>query len=519
MANLLPLTRRQFRQKIILVIVATFLLWGYCVVAIDSSIGLSCLVGMSFQLFAFAIGWLILMQKDPSGRLTFGNLGFLYTVVCIGYLVFPSVLWLTGSHIRIQYGVYVTSEIGNLLLWLHGLYFLAFAIFYAIASLSIPNLKIFYRNQVPFGHRLPIVVFVLFVVLISIFFLQQVLSTGEILPQRGREVAVLEAHEAGVTAVQSGGLSLILYQILNRLRGFVFAFLGIGFGLIYVKYASRNVYSLLVLIPILLIAGFVVVFTGGGRGSGVIAVLIGVVLVDYLSGPLRWRHLAVLLVIGLIGSEFLGYARFQSTTDRLFSLPDWLSYWMDTEDKFFEQTAMFGKEAVVVSVVNSTGETWGPAYFIQALLKILPQQIVPFKAEIPSVASRLVTILLGPETERGAGLAGTAIGEGYFIGGVPGVVVLGGISGLILGLIQRWLMGKNYTRVWHLIPLLYLAGNLLFLVRSDFYALLDTFILGVLPLQIVLHLLFRRLGRNSLWNQPLYELRRKDVSTSVLHSR
>lgn len=252
-------------------------------------------------------------------------------------------------------------------------------------------------------------------------------------------------------------------------------------------------------------AGFVVIFTGGGRGSSVIAVLIGVVLVDYLSGPLRWRHLVVLLVIGLIGSEFLGYARFQSTTDRLISLPDWLSFWMDTEDKFFEQTVMFGKEAVVVSVVNSTGETWGPAYFIQTLLKILPQQIVPFKVEIPSVASRVVTILLGPEAERGAGLAGTAIGEGYFIGGVPGVVVLGGVSGLILGLIQRWLMGKNYTRVWHLIPLLYLAGNLLLVVRSDLYALLDTVILGVLPLQIVLHLLFRRLGRNSLWNQPLYE--------------
>lgn len=226
MANLLRLTRRQFRQKIILVIVATFLLWGYCVVAIDPSIGLSCLVGMSFQLFAFAIGWLILMQKDPSGRLTFGNLGFLYTVVCIGYFLFPSVLWFTGSNIRIQYGAYVTSEIGNLLLWLHGLYFLAFATFYAIASLPIPNLKIFHRNQVPSGRRLSIVVFVLSVVLISIVFLQQILSTGELLPQRWREAAVLEAYEAGVTAVQSGGLSLILYQILESAAWICFRLFG-----------------------------------------------------------------------------------------------------------------------------------------------------------------------------------------------------------------------------------------------------------------------------------------------------
>lgn len=90
MANLLPLTRRQFRQKIILVIVATFLLWGYCVVAIDPSIGLSCLVGMSFQLFAFAIGWLILMQKDPSGRLTFGNLGF-FVCRCVHRLFVVSI--------------------------------------------------------------------------------------------------------------------------------------------------------------------------------------------------------------------------------------------------------------------------------------------------------------------------------------------------------------------------------------------------------------------------------------------
>jgi hypothetical protein len=501
MPSLLPLARKQFNRKNILVIVATFLLWAYCIVAIDPSIGLSCLGGMSFQLFAFVIGWLILMQKDPSGRLTFGNLGTLYTVVCIGYLLFPSVLWLTGSNIRIQYGAYVTSEIGNLLLWLHGLYFLAFATFYAIASLPIRNFEKLHRDQVPSGGRLVIAVFVIF---ISIVFTLQVLSTGELLPQIEREVAVFEAHDASVTAVQSGGLNLILYQILNRLRGFALAFMGMGFGLIYVKYAFRKMYSLLVLIPMLLIAGFVVIFTGGGRGSGIMAVVIGVVLVDFLSGPLRWRHLAVLLAIGLIGSEFLGYTRFLRTTDRLFSLPDWLLFWVGTEDKFFEQTAMFGKEGVALSVVNYTGETWGPAYFIQTVLKILPQQIVPFKMEFPSVANRLVTVLLGLETERGAGLAGTAIGEGYFIGGVPGVVVLGGITGLILGLIQRWLMGKNYTRVWHIIPLLYLAGNLLFIVRSDFYELLNTFILGVLPLWIVLRLLFGRLGHNSLWNRPFY---------------
>jgi hypothetical protein len=494
-------------RKIVIVAAAAALLWGYCIVYVDPAIGV---VGMSFQIFAFAAGLVILLQKKPSGRLTLGNLGVIYALGCISYLLFPSVLCLTNSSIHIQYGDYVTPEIGNLLFWLHGLYFLAFVVAYVVSSGPVSNLKIIGRNQLPSGIRLSILAFLAFLI---VFFVQA-LSTGRWLPQLDREVAVLEAYEAGVASIQVGGLSLLCYQILNRVSGFALLFLGLGFGLICAKYTSRRVYSLLLMIGMLVLSGLLVIFTGGGRGAGLIVMLVALVFADYLSGPLQWRYLLVLFAIGIVGTEFVAYARFL-TADIPFSPTDWFSYWTSTGDKFFEQTVMLGKEAVVVSHVDSTGETWGPVYFIQTVLRIIPQQIILFKQQFVTVDRWLGDVLLGANVERGAGLAGTAIGEGYFVGGAPGVVVIGGISGLILGLAERKLLRRGDRRIWHLIPLAYLAGNLPFLLRSDLYELLNTLILGVLPLSVVLWLLFKRMSPDNLWNQPLYDRREKRFQSTT----
>ena len=105
-----------------------------------------------------------------------------------------------------------------------------------ISSGPVSNLKIIGRNQLPSGIRLSILAFLAFLI---VFFVQA-LSTGRWLPQLDREVAVLEAYEAGVASIQAGGLSLLCYQILNRVSGFALLFLGLGFGLICAKYTSRK---------------------------------------------------------------------------------------------------------------------------------------------------------------------------------------------------------------------------------------------------------------------------------------
>jgi len=507
MANRLILIPRRLRKIAIVVAAAAALLWGYCIVYADPAIAV---MGMSFQIFTFAAGLVILLQKKPSGRLTLGNLGMIYALGCISYLLFPSVLCLTNSSIHIQYGEYVTPEIANLLFWLHGLYFLTFVIAYVLSSGPVSNLRIIGRNQIPPGSRFLILAFVAMTLLL---FFAQALSTGRWLPQLNREVAVLEEYEVGVASVQAGGLSLLRYQILNRVSGFALLFLGLGFGLIYAKYAFRKIYSLLLMIVMLVLSGFVVVFTGGGRGTGLTVMLGALVLADYLSGPLQWRYLLGLFAVGIVGTEFLGYVRFLSTGIP-FSPTDWFSYWIDTGDKFVEQTVMLGKEAVVVSHVDSTGESWGLIYFIETMLRIIPQQIIPFKTQFTTVDSWLRDALLGADLGRESGLAGTAIGEGYFVGGALGVVIIGAVSGLTLGLVERRLLRRGDRRLWHLIPLAYLAGNLLFLLRSDLYQLLNTLIYGVLPLSIVLRWLFKRVSPTSLWNRPLYDLRKDGFNRS-----
>ena len=187
----------------------------------------------------------------------------------------PSYALRTAASIS-NIGEYVTPEIANLLFWLHGLYFLAFVIAYVISSGPVSNLKIIGRNQIPPGSRFLIT----FVALTLLVFFAQAPSTGRWLPQLNRELAVLEEYEAGVASIQAGGLSLLRYQILNRVSGFALLFLGLGFGLIYAKYAFRKIYSLLLMIVMLVLSGFVVVFTGGGRGTGLTVMLGALVFAD-----------------------------------------------------------------------------------------------------------------------------------------------------------------------------------------------------------------------------------------------
>ena len=499
MINILVLTKGQCRRITFIFVSASLLFW-YCYSSLGNNFEDAGLVGMTFQLLSFFV-CLILFQNRDSERLTVGNIDVLFSLVCLCYLLFPSIIWLTKSEINIQYGGYVTEEIGTLLCWLHGLYFLAFVAGYSILSRPSHNFRTFCKIQIPPGFLLLIVAII---VLVLIVIIRQVLSTGQFLPQQDRGISTLESYEAGIKSIQMGGLRLIFHQILNKLTEFNFLFLGIGIGLVYAKSASKKLRSLFLLIITVLATSLFVVFTGGGRGPGLIVMLMGLVFFDYIMGPVRWRYLFVLILIGLVGAEFIAYARFL-TGDSYNSLSDWVSYWMDTGDKFFELTVMFGKEAVVVSEVKSTGEFWGLIYFPQIFLKIIPQQLMPLKSQFPSVSEWLSDLLLTSDMiERGSGLAGTAIGEGYLVGGVPGVAIIGGMTGLILGLVQRWLLGSNDTRLWQLIPLVYVAGNLLFVLRSDLYSLLNTMILGVLPLWLFLRSISRWLGPASLWNQHIY---------------
>jgi len=499
MRNIFVLTKGQW-SRIIFIFVVVSLLLCYFYLSLEIYIEDPIFVGMTFQLLSFFVV-LILLQNSHSERLTVGNLGLLFSLVCLCYLLFPSIIWFTKNGINIPYGDYVTDEIGALLCWLHGLYILAFVTGYLILDRPSQKIRTFGRIQIPPGFLLLIVTVV---VLVLIVIIRQAMSTGQILLQQDRGASTLESYEAGIKSIQMGGLRLLFHQFLNKLTEFNFLFIGIGIGLVYAKNASKKLRSLFLLIIVVFATSLFVVFTGGGRGPGLIAMLMGLIFFDYIMGPVRWRYLFVLLLIGVVGAEFIAYARFL-TGDSHNTLGDWVSYWMDTGDKFFELTVMFGKEAVVVSEVKSTGESWGLTYFAQILLKIIPQQIMPLKAQFPSVSEWLSNLLLSADTiERGSGLAGTAIGEGYLVAGVPGVAIIGGVTGIILGIVQRWLLGSNDTRLWQLIPLVYVAGNLLFVLRSDLYALMNTMILGVLPLWLFLRSISRWLGPASLWNQHIY---------------
>jgi hypothetical protein len=463
----------------------------------SSGMDVEALTAIIFQFGAYALAWALLVAKDSGPRLTIGNLGKLYACHCGAYLIFPSVLWFARSNINIPYGEYVTAAIGTQLIWLHGIYILAFFGAYTLTSRANTEVRNLSPDRIPSGFAATVACTGLLAFLLT----QKMLSGG--IAGLERSSTVSEIYQKSVEATRTGGTLLFLYQVGNRLRSFFCCLTGVFLGTEISRAKSQTERRLPVLILTVFASVALLAISGGGRMLLMITASAALVTADYLVGPLKWRYLAPLAVLAILVSEYVVYVR--SNIDELKTPSAWMPTFVDYPDKFFEQAIMFGKEAVVVTDVHTTGVQWGPTHLVHSALMVIPRQLLPGKENWNTIAEYLRTMLLGSEVNTGAGLAGTAIGEGYITARTLGVLSVGLIGGLILGACQRLLLGgmRSRPRVWVIIPLAYLSANSIFLLRSDLNSLFDALVFGVIPLWMVLKFYFVSFSRKSRWNDAL----------------
>lgn len=336
--------------------------------------------------------------------------------------------------------------------------------------------------------------------------LERVVTTGTILPTRSYGTTAFESYEQVLASRATGGADYLVTQIFAKIWFFPLIALGVGYGVTIARYVSTRRWVYLVAffaqVPALFLLG------PGSRSYTVYPFIIAIMVADLLAGPFQWRYLLALIGAGLPVFEFYGIARSyqdQGVREAIESSQRQLSARGDLVDT--EDSGMLVKEAFCVVYGDHTHTAFGAEYFLNGVLQLLPMQIVPDKANLWNTTNFLGREFLGSAASRGAGMAGTSVGDGYLIGQEVGVVVLASVFGLIPALMQRLATlappGKGPV-LWRYLLVMTFAVHSPQFVRADLGILLNAAIFWVaLPAVVLLAAEQGIMTRVSFWRRQL----------------
>jgi hypothetical protein len=163
---------------------------------------------------------------------------------------------------------------------------------------------------------------------------------------------------------------------------------------------------------------------------------------------------------------------------------------------------MFPKDATGAQMFE--GDAEGPQYLLASATGVIPSQLLPGKLESPVTDVLLSRQILGPiESARGAGVAGSAIADGFRAGGMIGVLLSAALLGSLLGTVNRWFNSPRTSPT--LLKVALFAGYLslvFWFVRGDFGSAFTLTIYNVVVPSLLLRALFSgRLAQQ--WLTPL----------------
>lgn len=424
------------------------------------------------------------------------------------YFLKPTFAWITGRRFMFESSstVILEPDIVERVQQLHMLFMVGF--FGAYLALA-PRVVIAEEGQRDRLRRLPPVwPFVLVGLLPYITEVGgRILSTGSILPTKNYGDATFDSFDAISASRAQGGADYLLTQILSKLWFFPLAALGMGYGVVLARLISAARWGLTVLfftqVPLLFILG------SGSRSYVVFPFLMAVMVADVLAGPFRWRFFLPIIAAGLPIIEFYGVFRghqdlgirgaVDASQEQIASEADLVN----TED-----SGMLVKEAFCVLYADHTRQFRGFEYFIDAILLVLPAQVVPDKARITVTANFLSDVFLGFAATRGAGLAGTAVGDGYMIAGEVGVLFLAAIMGAMFSLVLRaGVSNRGLLRgpvIWRFVYTLLFATQVTQYIRADL-SLALSYLLYFLALPYALVRVFEGslISATSFWMERL----------------
>lgn len=423
------------------------------------------------------------------------------------YFIKPMFAWLEGRRFAFEgpSTVLLEPDLVSRVQLLHVLFMLAFFASYYILAPKVSFVAPFREPDPPTPPRVRwLVVLGLLPYLNTAA--ERLATTGTILPTRSYGASAFESYEAVLASRATGGADYLVTQIFAKIWFFPIIALGVGYGITIARYLStrRWVYlaAFFAQIPALFLLG------PGSRSYSVYPFIIAIMIADLLAGPFQWRYLLALIGAGLPVFEFYGVARsYQDqgvreaieSSQRVFAERGDL---VDTED-----SGMLVKEAFCVVYGDHTHTALGAEYFLNGVLQLLPMQFVPDKARLWNTTNFLGQQFLGSAASRGAGMAGTSIGDGYLIGQEFGVVVLAAVFGAIPALMQRLAAQAPPGRgpvLWRYLLVLTFAVHAPQFVRADIGILLNAAIFWVaIPAFVLLAAEQAVMHRGSFWRRQL----------------
>jgi len=423
------------------------------------------------------------------------------------YFIKPMLPWLAGRRFAYEgpTTVILDTDIVTRLQQLHLLFMLSFFAVYYLAAPRVSYVRTFGEGEVV---RAPSVRWLILLGLSPYIStsIERLATAGTILPTQSYGATAFDNHEQVLASRATGGADYLVTQIFAKIWFYPIVALGIGYGVTLARLISerRRVLVLLLFaqVPALFLLG------PGSRSYSIYPFVIALMIADLLVGPFKWRYLLGLIALGLPVFEFYGVARsYQDqgmreaieSSQRQFSVRGDL---VDTED-----SGMLVKEAFCVVYGDHTHTALGADYFLNGFLQLLPLQIFPDKARLWNTTNFLSQEFLGSAATRGAGMAGTAVGDGYLIGQELGIVVLAGVFGAIPAMMQRFAAysapGKGPV-LWRYLLVMTFAVHAPQFVRADIGILLNAAIFWVaLPAVVLLAAEQGIMTRSSFWRRQL----------------
>lgn len=390
------------------------------------------------QVVVWGFGLIIAASREPDGRARVSDPSVIVLLWAFLYLLYPSVVWLTGGAIPFASDLDVSR--GVALMWLHTLFLAAFLCAYHLfRGQALWPSRPTSNNQLPTGR-------LLFLLPLGLVLLQAAVrlsSTGTPFPSQtyGESWTSLTSHV--LTAREAGGLTYLWVQF-SHLFSFVPALVqGIGAGLLIVRARQTPSSRLRIALLAVLTLGLMLLLSGSSRASVLIALVVAVIFADMVGGRLRWSSLALPFVLALILFVFFGYYRVYSAEGffqgaaHAYEAFQRGSQEGATNGPLAEFTGMLGKEATGLRVL-SEAPSEGVMYIVRGVLAPFPGQFLPSSTTVVQSDSILTQAIAGPNAPLGYGVAGAALFDGYRLWGTFGVGVLAAIFGGVLGGIRRW---------------------------------------------------------------------------------
>lgn len=459
---------------------------------------------MAFQVGAWTLALVMCVWLSPENDLRISNPAVLILGWSVLYFLYPTIFWLQGNvPQQIWVAKSFTTNSVVFLMWLHGLFILGF----------ISGYFLFWNRSLVWQKPLNIKIlpqgWLLYLVPFSLLILETLIrfgTTGEIFPNVTRGEAAYQGYVAVSQAKAQGGVQQIWTQIFHKIAFLPILIQGTGVGLILThtipsrRHLTRNL--------LILGGGFLLaLFLGGGdRSDAIIPYIIGLIIADFLIGPISWRRLISVFAIVFLVFEFFG--AFRNIRDLGFDkalYDSWESFTTVSLSQFElpEFLGMLGKEALGLEIFRSAE---GLSYLVNSLLRLIPSQIFPGKLAIPITSNVLGQEILGIGFDQGMGVAGAMIVDGWRFYGTVGVPLLAALIGVFYALAQNWLSKDTKAGLQGpvLLKLVLIAGFFGYSfhsLRSDLFSYLFWFFYYIFLPWIVCNYILR--GRKTIWSVPI----------------